>query len=147
MASGITTYPHLSPLRRLPHSPGTPPHHHTYTEARAYRRRRRWCRSSCRSASPRASSNVAKAKCGLTRMKLVRYPWRTPVRLIRFPLLINCSLGWGCMDLWVRYLSASFGNRDSSIRRNMFDVRCGFWNSCLGLLVQFMGMVKGGWIV
>jgi large subunit ribosomal protein L19e len=24
------------------------------------------------------------------------------------PLLINCSLGWGCMDLWVRYLFAWF---------------------------------------
>ena len=109
MLSGITTYPRLSPLRRLPHSAGTPPHHHTHTVARAYRRRRRWCRSSCRSASPRASSSVAKAKSGLTPMKSARSPWPTPVRLILFPTLINCSLGWGRMDLWMRYLPASFG--------------------------------------
>jgi hypothetical protein len=53
------------------------------TVARTIRWGRRWCRWRCQSASPQAFSSVGKAKCGLTPMKLVRSPWRTPVRLIR----------------------------------------------------------------
>jgi hypothetical protein len=73
-----------------PHFP-SPLRHHT-TRQGDYRRRRRWCRSSSRSASPRVSSSAARARSGSTPMKSARSPWPTPVRprsaafLLRLPL-------------------------------------------------------------
>jgi hypothetical protein len=53
---------------------------------------------------PQQDEDVAKS--GLTPMKSARSPWLTPLSFIFLPMLINCSLGWVCMDLWMSYLPA-----------------------------------------
>lgn len=46
--------------------------------------RERWFRWSSRSGLPPASLSAAAARSGWTRMKSVRSPWRTPVRVLSF---------------------------------------------------------------
>lgn len=81
------------------------------TVARAYRWGQRWCRWSCKSASPRVCLSVGKEKCGWIQMKLVRSPWRTPVRLVCFPCWLIAHwvgavwiCGWGIYLLGSEYV-------------------------------------------
>lgn len=75
--------------------------------------RERWFRWSSRSGLPPASLSAAAARSGWTRMKSVRSPWRTPVRVLSFyylavhPFRSTCLL-YNCptFAVWARFWSS-----------------------------------------